>query len=69
LSTTSFGSPGGPIRAVQPTIFSMSGKPASRPLGTSGISGRRSGVTKSARSAPAFTCGMTVGALLQANWT
>ena len=25
LSTTSFGSPGGPISAVQPTIFAMSG--------------------------------------------
>ena len=50
-------------------MFFEDAEAASRALGTSGSSARRSGVTKSARKAPARTCGMTVGALLHANWT
>src|ERR1043166_8218682 len=68
-STISRGRPGGPMSAVQPTMAFIPGTPASAALGTSGISGRRAGVTKRPRSAPALTCGITVGALLHAKWT
>jgi len=57
------------MRAVQPTILFMSGKPVSAALGASGNSARRVGVTNNGRSAPAFAWPMTVGALLQANCT
>ena len=68
LSTASFAMPGGPISAVQPTILSMSGQRATRARHIGDLR-QALGVTNSARRAPAFTCGMTVGASSDANCT